>query len=161
MSVLSNPSTLPVSGTPACIQILYEIFLKDFRSGQVNHDGKAVKYDDTKKPNEDKIEYFWHLVTKDKCCDLRIYDQLRAERLHWARPMMEASHGVPLIIFDYVEGPSIKGTRRYIWFREHKYVVIMVNKKMCFHWVTAFHVDKFKEVDLLKKQADGQRHRPA
>jgi hypothetical protein len=82
----------------------------------------------------------------------REIDYRRAERLPWARPLMEGPPRSEILVFDHSEGPKDKGARRYIWLEQYDYVLILQKKKKAFFWVTAFYIDsEWKRKDLRNK----------
>ena len=152
------PPLLQVTGTQKCIDLCYQLFCTDFKESDVFHFGKKVAFSDYMKPGETKEELFWHVITREKYDGtVRPWDQQRAERLPWARPLTIKGIHNELVIFDYIEGPADKGSRRYVWIRDHSYVVIFQNKKKCFQWITAFYVDEGKKVDLERKLAEASK----
>lgn len=149
------PPILELSGSwDEILRKLYFVFVRDFKSNQVKHRSLIVLYDQRIPPDgEGKEEGFWHVVSRyDTKLGHRLIDYRRAERLPWARPLMESPERSEIKVFDYVEGPKDKGIRRYIWLDEYDYVLILQRKKKAFYWITAFYVDtRWKREDMKKR----------
>jgi len=149
------PAILNLSGSwNEILDQLYSIFARDFKSGAVRHRNLKVFFDKRVLPDgEGKEEGFWHMVSRyDSELGQRLVDYRRAERLPWARPMMESPPRLEIKVFDYLEGPKDKGIRRYIWLEGYDYVLILQHRKSAFYWITAFYVDTgWKRKDLEKR----------
>ena len=134
------------------IFILYEVFKKDFKDTDVYHKNIKVVYNNKiEQDGEGKEEGFWHVITKEDKAVGRLIDNRRAERLPWAKPLIEADENSEIKIWEYVEGTRDKGKRTYIWLENYHYVVVLQNKKNSYYWVTAFYVEKWKRNELYKK----------
>ncbi len=134
------------------ISMLYDVFKKDFKDADVYHKNIKVVYNNKiELDGEGKEEGFWHVITKDDKTGDRLIDNRRAERLHWAKPLMETEESDEIKIWEYTEGTKDKGTRTYIWLENYRYVVILQNKKASYYWVTAFYVNEWKNKELCKK----------
>ena len=149
------PPILELSGSwDEILRKLYFVFVRDFKSNLVKHRSLIVLYDQRIFPDgEWKEEGFWHVVSrKDPKTGDRLIDYRRAERLPWARPLMESSERPEIKVFDYIEGPKDKGIRRYIWLEGYDYALILQRKKKAFYWVTAFYIDiEWKREDMKKR----------
>jgi hypothetical protein len=149
------PAILNLSGSwNEILDQLYSIFGRDFKSGAVQHRNLKVFFDKRVLPDgEGKEEGFWHVVSRyESKLGQRLIDYRRAERLPWARPMMESPQRLELKVFDYMEGPKDKGIRRYIWLDKYDYVLILQHRGNTFYWITAFYVDAdWKRKDLEKR----------
>lgn len=149
------PSLLNLDGRwEEIFKRLYSVFSNDFKTGKVFHRGFIVLYDGRILPDgQGKEEGFWHVISRiDRSNRGREIDFRRAERLPWARPLMESPPRSEILVFDHSEGPKDKGQRRYIWLEQFDYVLIMQKKKRVFFWVTAFYIDsEWKRRDLRKK----------
>ena len=139
------PEILKLKGSwDEIIKLLYSIFEKDFKITKTRHCGLNIIYDSRiLKDGDGKEEGFWHVISKfDSQTNERLIDYRRAERLPWAKPIMESEKCEELIIFDYDHGNARKGIRRYIWLKNHDYVIVLRNKVKFFFWITAFYIDK-------------------
>lgn len=135
---------LDLRGTwPVTLRTLFVAFEKDFIKHRSSHMGKQITYNDIVASDGQGLpEGFWHVVTKkDRATQQRIPDFNRAERLPWARPIMESDDREEILIFEYVEGAKDKGSRRYIWLYEHDYLVILQEKAHSYFWVTAYYIE--------------------
>lgn len=119
------------------LEALYSVFANDFIASRpsfshmrVLHDGRVG---DRGLPNG-----FWHLITKSDGSE-RLVDFRRAERLPWARPVIENS-GEPVIrTWDYLEGN--RAIRTYIWLEQYDYLVILQKKGSVAFLVTAYYIE--------------------
>ncbi len=133
---------------------LYTVFSLDFKRGKVSHRGVVVLYDGRILPDgQGKEEGFWHVVSRiDSSSGQRLIDYRRAERLPWARPLIESPQRPEILVFDHLAGPKDKGVRRYIWLERFDYVLIFQRKKKTFYWLTAFYVDReWEKADLRRR----------
>lgn len=149
------PPILQLSGTwIEILTVLYSVFERDFKKSRVCYQEIPVYYNQTVLPDgHGKEEGFWHVISrKDAFSGERLIDYRRAERLPWARPMMESPHRPEIVVFNYSEGPADKGIRTYIWLEDYDYVVILQRKKNAFFWVTAYYVDSEWQRKSLKKR---------
>jgi hypothetical protein len=138
------PPTLNLTGTfEEIINILYFIFERDFILSHPVHDNRLVFITNVVNPDGDgKPEIFWHVISKkDENTGQRLLNYRRAERLPWAKPMIENSLIPGIKIFDYEHGPKDKGIRRYIWLEDHNYVVVLFPKIRTYILLTAYFVD--------------------
>jgi hypothetical protein len=149
------PSILNLSGSwEHILNLLYSVFTKDFKDESVYHYSIRVIYNNKILPDgHGKEEGFWHVISKvDMETKERIIDFRRAERLPWARPIMESPKRAEIKLFDYDHGLTRKSIRRYIWLEEYDYVVILQRKRNVYFWVTAYYVDsKGRRVDLNRR----------
>ncbi|MCX5867704.1 MAG: hypothetical protein NT009_09575 [Proteobacteria bacterium] len=148
------PPILELEGTwEEILDLLYCVFVKDFKVRRCFHKRMPVYYDGRVFPEgKGKEEGFWHVISRiDYSGGERLPDFRRAERLPWARPLMESPDRVEIKVFDHEEGPKDKGIRRYIWLENHDYVLIFQKKKVLF-WITAFYIDKNGQREDLRKR---------
>jgi hypothetical protein len=152
----SLPPILNLSGLSweEVLALLYSVFEKDFKVHRTKHCGKRVMYDSRKLPDgQGKEEGFWHVIsTTDKQTKVRLIDYRRAERLPWARPMMEQDNDLQLKVFDYDHGTKDLGIRRYICLEDYSYVIILKQKKKRFFWITAYYIEKQWSRDKIAKR---------
>ena len=136
------------------LSLLYNIFVRDFKETKTYHRGKRIIYNGAiKEDGLGKEEGFWHVVSKkDKKSGDRFIDYPRAERLPWAKPLMESPERLEIKVWQYQEGSSDKGLRTYIWLDNYDYALILQRKKNVYYWVTAFYIDlNWKKQDLKRK----------
>ena len=157
MNCLPNflPPLLGLSGVwEQALKALYAVFVNDFKANPPRHCGLRINYDTRVLPDgHGKEEGFWHVISKQDYSTTgeRLIDFRRAERLPWARPLMESDRRVELKVFDYNHGPRDKGIRRYIWLEGFNYVLILQRKKNRFFWITAYYVSRRGGKDLAKR----------
>lgn len=135
------------------VERLYEVFRKDFMKNRARHLGRDVTFNGViDEFSQGKVEGFWHVITRDDATKTnQLIDYPRAERLPWAKPLMENPHRDEIKFFFYDESDSRKGIRHYIWLEGYNYVVILQRKKSYYVWVTAFYVDDWKQKHLQRK----------
>jgi hypothetical protein len=135
------------------IDRLYEVFRKDFMEDRAKHLERNVTFNGViNEFSQGKVEGFWHVITRDDATKTnRLIDYPRAERLPWAKPLMEnpSRDGIKFFVFN--EGSGRKGTRHYIWFEKGHYVVILKRRKYDYYWITAFYVEDYYEKYLERK----------
>lgn len=157
----NNPDFLPpileLSGSwEDILSLLYSVFNRDFKAHQTRHQGIPVYYDRRILPDGyGKEEGFWHVVSRlDYTTGDRLIDYRRAERLPWARPLMESPQRPEIKVFDYEQGPKDKGVRTYIWLEnyEYDYVLILQRRKGIFLWITAFCAYRRRERGSLRRK---------
>jgi len=122
---------------------LYAVFKNDFKDHTTVHQALPVRYDTRMLPDGDgKEEGFWHVISRDdNKSRQRLPEYRRAERLPWARPLLEANAAKEVRVFDYDHGSKDKGVRRYVWLHAHDYVLVLIGRTNAFRWITAYHVD--------------------
>ncbi len=120
---------------------------------RVKHLGRDVAFNGViDEFSQGKVEGFWHVITRDNATKTnRLIDYPRAERLSWAKPLIENPYHDEIKFFFYDEGIPHKGIRHYIWFEEGNYVVILRKRRDDYFWITAFFVDDWKRKDLQKR----------
>jgi len=135
------------------IERLYEVFRRDFIENRARHLGWDVRYiGSIYEFSQSKVEGFWHVITReDATRSNRLIDYRRAERLSWAKPLMENPYRKGIKFFFYDEGIPRKGIRHYIWFEKGNYVVVLRKRRDDYFWITAFYVDDWKREDLQKR----------
>ncbi|PIE32831.1 hypothetical protein CSA56_14130 [candidate division KSB3 bacterium] len=150
------PDILDLSGISwkEILERLYAVFQEDFKRQHARHDGIQVLYDSRILPDgQGKEEGFWHVIsTTDRETKERLIDYRRAERLPWAKSMME-QHNIPQFrVFDYDTGRKDQGIRRYICLADYSYVLILKRKKRRFFWITAYYIEKQWRRDKVAKR---------
>jgi hypothetical protein len=138
------------------VHTLYQVFSNDFKGTNVRHCAIEIFYYDRILPHgEGKEEFFWHIISKDYTrTGIRDPDFKRAKRLPWARPLMESGPRTEIKVFDYDHGAKDKGLRRYIWFENYRYAIVLQKRKGRYLWLTAYYVSKEGHTDLAKRYMD-------
>ncbi len=135
------------------LDMLYTVFTNDFKISIPTHCGLKVYHDRRiLADGQGKEEGFWHLISKkDRQTGERLPDFRRAERLHWARPMIENETCSELRVFDYDHGTKDKGIRRYIWLEDYDYVIILQQQHGIFFLITGYYVSRGGKKDMAKR----------
>jgi hypothetical protein len=69
----------------------------------------------------------------------RIFDKKRANKIHWIKEVLEQKESDDVLVFDFLE--ASKRVRRYFWFKEGDFLVIMEIITPNFVIVSCFHID--------------------
>lgn len=132
------------------MEALYAIFRRDFVDNLANYRGCRVWFFPEKERGKELI--FWHLVERDdKASGERLPDFRRAERLPWARPMLDNVGQPEVLDWDYEEGNGDMHT--YVWLRNFDYLIVMKKyRDGQRRLVTAYYIDfENTRKKLLKK----------
>lgn len=154
------PRLFPMSPwSEAVMEALYAIFRRDFVDNPANYRGFRVWFFPEKDRGKEKI--FWHLVEReDKAAGGRLADFRRAERLPWARPMLNNVGAPEILDWDYEESDGDIHT--YIWLKDFDYLIVMKkysNEQR--RLVTAYYIDyENTRKKLLKKYEKRVLRRP-
>jgi hypothetical protein len=107
----------------AVMEALYAIFRRDFVQNTASYFGNRVWFFPEKERSKELI--FWHLVEREDPpgSGHRLPDFRRAERLPWARPMLDHCSQPEVKAWDYEEGKG--DIRTYVWLEHHDYVIVM------------------------------------
>lgn len=105
------------------MEALYSIFCRDFVHNAVSYSGHRVWFFPETERGKELI--FWHLVEREDPpgSGNRLPDFRRAERLPWARPMLDHIADPEVKAWDYEEGKG--DIRTYVWLEDLDYVVVM------------------------------------
>jgi len=125
-----------------CLEQLYAVFARDFKSGTLRFAGTPVWHDRTLVDGYEAC--FWHLVTRDdKRAGERHPDLLRAERLPWCAAILTHAHHPAVTFWRYREGDG--RVRSYAWLESGDYVVVLEAKQkrigLVAYMITAYHID--------------------
>jgi hypothetical protein len=148
------PPIINLDGTyEEIVNRLYEVFRKDFMENRARHLGCDVTFNGVIDGfSQGKVEGFWHVITRDDATKSnRLIDYRRAERLPWAKPLIESPYRDEIKFFFYDEGSERKGIRHYIWFEQGHYAVVLKKRKYDYYWITAFYVEDYYEKYLQRK----------
>lgn len=145
------PSMMVVSPwTDTTFDTLYALFRHDFLDSPANYCSHPVWC--FKDMDRGKQTIFWHLTERDdKVLGGRVADPRRAERLPWARPMLDHAADPTILHWDYEEGD--KTIKTYVWLQDFDFVVIMKRmQNQSRRLITSFYVDyNNKRRDLQRK----------
>lgn len=129
------------------LEKLYSIFKRDFIDDRAYLESRYIEFD-RRKIEDDKEEGFWHLITKGK--EERLLDPRRAERLPWARKIVENHDHTSIKYWDYYEGLST--VRTYIWLFEFDYVLVLEKVKDYAILITGYYVEYSHQKRKLEKK---------
>jgi hypothetical protein len=136
--------------TPEQIYKMYGIFLNDFVRNTLYVKGKMVRY----KTNPSKHplfrgmhDTFVHVVTREsKIRGKREFDQQRANRIHWIRPILENAKDERIWYFERQNEND--ENQEYYWYESQDFLVILKPIEPDVLLVTSFYVDKDKKKQL-------------
>ena len=108
--------------TEKTYDLLYAVFKADFKDSQPQFRGRIVWIFPEKEDGKEKV--FWHLTSRDdKEAGQRLPDLRRAERLPWARPMLDTPDKPEVTDWDFKEGDGTVKT--YVWLKDYDYLIIL------------------------------------
>jgi len=122
---------------------LYGIFLNDIAKKPLVVNGQQVQYNNAKSRHPicvGKALAFEHIITREsKYSNKRNFDPIRANKVHWIRPIIENA-GDPRI--KYFERVNDKGFNQlFYWYPEKEFIIIIRMIKPNYLLITAFCVD--------------------
>lgn len=149
------PETIPFKGDwYAFVTLAYCVFKMDFLDSSPRFHSQRVSVNRSKKDGSPMEEGFWHLITReDKKLKERLPDFPRAERITWARPIIENYSTTGMDCWRYLEGNG--RTRHYLYAKAVDYLVILEEGPKSFFLVTGFYVDsdwKRRELESKKRK---------
>lgn len=130
---------------------LYMVFSKDFVKGNPTLEGLNISWDKNRDLGSIYDKGFIHLITRhSEIAGDRRFDDFRAERLPWCRPMLGNCSCSSILKWDYKEAGRIN---TYLWLQDEQYVIVLERKKKgYFVLITGHHIDgPSKERSLLIK----------
>ena len=151
------PDAIPFTGDwHAFVAGLYAIFTRDFKGQWPRFRACPVWHDRRLLPDGDgKEEGFWHLITRDQSVwntklrrneKERLPELARAEKLPWARPIIDHESDPAVQVWDFDEATQ-RGlkVRTYVWLKDWDFVVILERqakeKGDVFLLITSFQLD--------------------
>lgn len=135
------PKRHPLSGDiDRDTESLYVIFTRDFIAGRPTLEGMSVSWDKGRDYGSIYDRGFLHMITRDsEIAQERRFDDFRAERLPWCRPLLDNCTCTTVKKWDSKEGGRVN---TYLWLENERYVLVLQRmKKDYFVLVTAHHVD--------------------
>ncbi len=131
---------------------MYGIFLNDFVKNTLYIKGKSVRYktNPSKHPLfKGKHDTFVHVVTREsKMRGKREFDQQRANRIHWIRPILENSEDDRIWYFEKKNEDN--ENQEYFWYESKDFLVILKSIEPDVLLVTSFYVDADKKKQLRR-----------
>ena len=144
---------LGIDPTAEQMNKLYLSFEKDFVSNQLVVAGlrvKVIQHLSRVEGFESYPETFVHLITRKGVKGKRVFDRLRANKIHWIRRILENKSEEDVIYFQY---PENDGTiRDYYWFKDGDFLVIMEKIAPDYLIITGFHADNRRNKEHFEKK---------
>ncbi|MDO8437381.1 MAG: hypothetical protein Q7S69_04350 [Nitrosomonadaceae bacterium] len=130
------------------MESLYTLFRRDFIEHPANYRGVEVWFFPEKDRGKELI--FWHLVERGDTGE-RFPDFRRAERLPWARAMLDHLDAPEILDWDFEEGDGSVHT--YVWLKDFDYLIVMKKyRDGRRRLITAYHINyENARRKLLKK----------
>lgn len=128
MTAPAEPAWLPAlfsmsPWSPAVTEALYSVFRRDFVDNPACYQNCEVWFFPERERGKELI--FWHLVEREDPprSGNRLPDFRRAERLPWARAMLDHIDDPAVLHWDYAEGDGDIHT--YVWLQTLDYLIVM------------------------------------
>jgi len=124
------------------IEELHNVFLNDFVENPFEVMGLKVKVILKNSKVDDFEEYpetFVHLITRKSNSGKRVFDQYRANKIHWVKPILLQADHEDIKYFQYIEGDGT--TRDYYWYQLGNFLVIMQKVTPEYLVITSFNID--------------------
>jgi hypothetical protein len=148
--VSNDPVWLPArlrptdyDGWDAYIDHAYGIFVRDFFKSRVMFRGRRVLVDD-RVGDDGRIDYFWHLVSRDPDDRKRSRDEnfhgARCECIAWIRAVIESA-GDPSRVCCWPEGEGAYKAKWRIALPDFSYLVSLGDRGSKYFILTAFPPD--------------------
>lgn len=146
---LVNPSTE--------MDALFDIFKHHFITEGVLYEGKKIWVE--QKRSNIRLFYafpytFVHVITQEFKNGQRKFDQARAKRVHWIKPILLNCADERVCVFERRHDSGKQ--QLYFWFRDLSYVVILRTLTERKQLLTAFCVEEFKARQFERWWKDGR-----
>lgn len=137
---------------------LFERFKSDFFDESILIDGTKFKVKiHPYNPRKDNLpsfyghyyEKFVHLITR-KQNRKRFFEEERANRIHWIKPILEHRESPLISHFKFRESDG--NIRDYLWYKNKKYMVIIQKITSEYILITGFCVDEKNKLYYLRKE---------
>jgi len=131
------------------VELLYDIFKKDFIISQPKHVGRKV-FVRLNPIEKGKAATFWHVISEGAVEAERIPDLRRCERIKWPRAIIESNDRQEVRVWESKK----KGGRLYLFmqFNDENYFVVLRRGRNFLLLLTAFIVDRAHQVNKLLKE---------
>jgi hypothetical protein len=122
---------------------MYGIFLKDIVHNPLMVKGTAVLYN--KNPSKHpvcrgKAQTFEHIITREsKYSKKRNFDHMRANKIHWIRPIIENVSSARVKYFERINNEG--QLQFFYWFEEKSHIIIIRNVQPGLFLITSFCID--------------------
>jgi len=138
----------------AYFNALYDVFKNDFIDNIPSYRGKNVGLL-SKGTSQGKNNNFWHIVTKKEYNIPNLHERppyiRRCERIKWPRAIIENIPNQQILIWNELDANNIK---EHLWLRNFDYVVVLIDKKSYYLFLTAYYVDSGHYRRNLQKRYD-------
>lgn len=124
---------------------LYEVFLNDIVRNPIIIKGVRLVSNRNKSNHpvcRGKSLGFEHIITRESShSKKRNFDNERANKIHWIKPIIENVHDPRIKYFEQVNDKGFN--QLYYWFEEKQFVVIVREINPQLMLITSFSVDRF------------------
>jgi hypothetical protein len=132
------------------LQKFYEIYQEELIDDYIEVDGDRLIFKGHKswlKGFEGYPETFVHLITKEQAYGKpRIFDHKRANRIHWVKCILSNIKHQKILFFEKKDKDGV--LKKYYWYKEKNFVVILKPIQPKVLLITAFCVEKTKAMDF-------------
>ncbi|WP_028123660.1 hypothetical protein [Epilithonimonas tenax] len=129
---------------------IYRIYQEELIDDYIEVDGVRLTFKSHKswiKGFEGYPETFVHLITKEESYKKpRQFDSKRANRIHWIKCILKNIGNSKILYFEKKDKDDT--TKKYYWYKEKNFVVILKPIQPKILLVTAFCVEKNKAMDF-------------
>lgn len=127
---------------------MYGIFLQDIVRNPLIVNGQEVKYNNSPSRHplcRGKAQTFEHIITREsKLSKKRNFDRMRANKIHWIRPIIEHADSPRVKYFERIND---KGQNQFFyWVEEKSFIIIIRNIEPDYLLITCFCVDHGEKV---------------
>jgi len=106
---------------------MYGVFLNDFSKNPIIIQGRKLNYNTNKSKHpicRGKSQAFEHIITREsKYSEIRNFDNERANKIHWIRPIIENAGDTRIKYFEEVNDDE--ENQLFFWYEEKMFVVIV------------------------------------
>lgn len=132
------------------LEKLYQIYQEELIDDYIEVDGIRLSFKSHKswiKGFESYPETFVHLITKEQAYKKpRQFDSKRANRIHWVKCILSNIKDPKIFFFEKKDKDDV--LKKYFWYKEKSFVVILKPIQPKILLVTAFCVEKTKAMDF-------------
>ncbi|MCX6326445.1 MAG: hypothetical protein NT144_07325 [Bacteroidia bacterium] len=135
------------------IKLFYDYYMEDFVENPLLVRGKNVTVF-TKNSKimlfKDFQESFVHLITREvKSINQRFYEGIRANRIHWIKPILEAYPNKQILYYKWEDERRV--LKDHFWLFDKNFMVVLKEYKPNFQIITAFCVDEDMKLTFFER----------
>lgn len=141
----------------AYFNVLYDVFKNDFINNTPSCRGKnVILFSNGMSLGKDNN--FWHIITKKEYRNTTDLNKRppyirRCERIRWPRAIIENVPNQHIYVWNELDSNSVN-VREHLWLRNFDYIVVLVDKKSYYFFLTAYYVDSEHARQNLQRRYD-------